>query len=389
MHIKNFTLAALSALVCALGVCPAPTEAAIIRVALDGSGDYDVLQDAVAAAQSGDTISIAPGVYTQTRMVPDPSGQSSEVMARVAQAELTIIGDDVASVVIGPATPAANLETGPDGIQANFGVDLTVRGLTIRHVNTGVSSIGTQLSVQDCRFITCERGVDTGVTIQVQISDVEITGVEAQGILISDVQGETPAIIERCSITDTSIGIDMQTEGNLVADCAVLRGTVGIQTSFAGTSQIVNCTLTGQGNVGIGVLGGSSVWANGNLISGAAQCFYVSGFLGGVENQLMGGSFATLRVLGRSVLDLHDNHILNSGGWSVRAESGANSIWTIDLTNNFWGTDDPAQIAEWIYDRNDSTNTWLLVDYQPFYGQPVSTTETSFGKVKAAFGQER
>lgn len=179
----------------------------------------------------------------------------------------------------------------------------------------------------------------------------------------------------------------MQTEGNLVVDCSVLRGTVGIQTSFAGTSQIINCTLTGQENVAVGVLGGSSVWANGNLITGAAQCFFVSGFLGGVGNQLMGGSFATLRIFYPSVLDFHDNHILNGGGWSVRAQGGAQSPWPIDLTNNFWGTDDAAQIAGWISDSHNDPASRLVVDFEPFHGQPVRTEETSFGRVKAAFGQ--
>jgi len=366
---------------------PASVQAAEIRVALDGSGDYDVLQDAVAAAQSGDTISIAPGEYTQTRVVTSESGNLIEVMAHVTQRELTIVGDDRDAVVIGPAVPADNLATGPDGIQDTFGSSLTVRGITVRNVNVGVSAIGTNLFVADCNVHTCEIGIGAAVTGGTHIWDSSISDVKGQGIAILDVQGESPAIIQRCVITDTGIGIDMQTEGNLVADCSVVRGTVGIQASFAGSAQIVNCTLQDQGNVGIGVLGGSSVFASSNRISGSAQCIFVSGALSGSGNQLMGGTFATLRIGGQSALDFHDNHILNAGGWSVHTVGGSLNVWPIDLTNNFWGSEDSDQIADWIYDRNDSNGTWLLVDFEPFHGQPVRTEETSFGRVKAAFGQ--
>ena len=38
----------------------------------------------------------------------------------------------------------------------------------------------------------------------------------------------------------------------------------------------------------------------------------------------------------------------------------------VDLTNNFWGTTDPAQIAEWILDGNDDPLHEGVVIYEPF-----------------------
>ena len=42
-------------------------RAAVWSVAVDGSGDYSVIQDAVDAAADGDTISLGPGRYDSYR----------------------------------------------------------------------------------------------------------------------------------------------------------------------------------------------------------------------------------------------------------------------------------------------------------------------------------
>ncbi len=88
-----------------------------------------------------------------------------------------------------------------------------------------------------------------------------------------------------------------------------------------------------------------------------------------------------------SPLDFHDNHILRQGdGWLVRTPS----IWPwpethADLRNNWWGTDDAAEIAQWIWDGNDQPNAPLFIDFEPFLGGPVETEQTSWGAVKSLF----
>ena len=61
----------------------------------------------------------------------------------------------------------------------------------------------------------------------------------------------------------------------------------------------------------------------------------------------------------------------------------------VDLTLNYWGTDDPAQIATWIDDYNDHhpMELWwyVIVQYEPFADQPVQTERTTWGTVKSLF----
>jgi hypothetical protein len=48
-----------------VGTVSVPGHAATIRVAKDGTGDFTVVADGVLAADSGDTVSIGPGVYEE------------------------------------------------------------------------------------------------------------------------------------------------------------------------------------------------------------------------------------------------------------------------------------------------------------------------------------
>lgn len=61
----------------------------------------------------------------------------------------------------------------------------------------------------------------------------------------------------------------------------------------------------------------------------------------------------------------------------------------VDLTDNYWGTDDPAQIAAWIHDYNDysppNPGCWVVIDFEPFADQPVQTEQTTWGAVKSLF----
>ena len=89
-------------------------------------------------------------------------------------------------------------------------------------------------------------------------------------------------------------------------------------------------------------------------------------------------------------MTFNGNHILNNGGLSVRGGPGdpGLGVATHDFTGNYRGTTDTAQIDAWIEDRNDASNIWQLIDYQPLEGSPVDSDESSFGEFKARFGSQ-
>lgn len=91
-----FMIAALAAANTALG--------ATWHVARDGTGDFSVIQAAVDAAASGDTIMIGPGRYNEGAIVVTP-GWTEFVRVLIRQPELTLIGAGHEQTIIGPPTP--------------------------------------------------------------------------------------------------------------------------------------------------------------------------------------------------------------------------------------------------------------------------------------------
>ncbi len=109
------------------------------------------------------------------------------------------------------------------------------------------------------------------------------------------------------------------------------------------------------------------------------------------NNVFLGGSYTAIEVA-YSPMDFHGNHLISRGGLSVAAlwlRGGLEQPYDLDLTGNYWGTDDPAQIETWIDDYNDHSPMdnlhFVIVRYAPFADQPVETEATTWGAVKSLF----
>jgi Right handed beta helix region len=379
---------ALAIVVAGVLIAPA-TEAATIRVAIDGSGDFTVLGPAISSAASGDTISIAAGIYDQTTTI-FPSGSPVEVMGRVTVSRLTVIGDDRNSVIIGPATPASNLELGPTGIVTVLNVDLTVKNVTIRNLSDGVSSNGSRVLVENCSFDGNFQGVDSAAILETTIRESTFANQEDVGIVVFNSLSGRNVLVENCSFDGNFGGIDVQVPGSVVNNCSFQGGRVGFQVSLGGEATVNNCTFENIENVGVAVTNFSDVQLYGNTFTPPmGECIVVIGGLSGSDNELLGGSFATIRISWLSVVNFFNNHILNGGGYSILAQGGISPPNQImDFSNNYWGTVDPSQIDAWIWDTNDDPFVRVEIDYTPFIDQPVEVESTSFGEIKARYGQD-
>jgi hypothetical protein len=86
-------------------------------------------------------------------------------------------------------------------------------------------------------------------------------------------------------------------------------------------------------------------------------------------------------------LDFTDNHILRKpGGWFAR--TSGYYPWDpvyIDLTHNWWGTDDADEISEWIYDGYDQENDHVYIVFEPFLGGPIATENKTWSDVKSLY----
>jgi hypothetical protein len=62
-------------------------------------------------------------------------------------------------------------------------------------------------------------------------------------------------------------------------------------------------------------------------------------------------------------------------------------VITEDLSNNYWGTADPNQVAQWIWDGIDDPSIKAVVQYLPISTGPIATEPKSWGEVKTLYGK--
>ena len=323
-NLRYSTLGALA--ICTLVSVASTAQARTWRVARDGSGDFMIVAEAVEAAASGDTISIAPGVYPEVVEYTTPS-RSVAMIGWVRQDELTVIGDDRDSVILGPPTQAPNLELGPTGFGVADG-SLRLRGVTVRNSARGIDANGVWVDVADCRFIGGSQGVTGVVSEMTIVRDSHFENHEDAGVMVFEVAGATGALVENCTFLGNGYGIDFQPANCTVRDSNFDGegwGSVGVQVSFGGSALIERCTFTAHDNYGVVGTGGAQVYLYDCVFeSDMPANVQAEGLLVGGRNHLGGGTYATLMFNGLSTIDFHGNHILNAGGYSVRASLGIN-----------------------------------------------------------------
>ena len=380
----------LTLAICTLVSVASTAQARTWRVARNGSGDFMIVAEAVEAAASGDTISIAPGDYPEVVEYQTPS-RAVEMIGYVLQGELTIIGDDRESVILGTPTQAPNIELGPTGIVVAEGCTLQLRGVTIRNSGRGIDCNGSGLDVRDCRFVGGDQGVTyVGEGFTTVVDCVFENNADA-GVMVFEVRGATGALVENCTFLGNGLGIDFQPANCIVRNSSFAgkdgRGSVGVQVSFGGSALIERCTFTEIRNVGVGAVGGSQAHLYDCVFEPTIPTnVFAEGLLVGSGNHLGGGTYATLEFTKSSTIDFHGNHILNAGGYSVRAFSGPEPVKHFDLSGNYWGTTSTTQLDEWIYDHNDRPTVWFaVVDYLPLADQPIPTDESSIGRLKVRY----
>lgn len=383
----------MNRIVCALLLVVISAHGADARtwhVRKDGTGDYTVIQDAVDRAAAGDTVRIGPGRFEEKKPFSSfPVGSAEkwtfDVFVAVTVEELTIIGSGTDQTVIGWPT---TLGGGPDQPKiictTPLVTRLVVEDLALENVLNGIYRTDRgSLEVRRCRTSGCGTGVVTWSEMSTIIEDCRFQDID-YGVV-----GFYPArnlVISRCEFVACAASFE-RTANVIVTDCSFDRYPVGCQFASSSSGGIYSSTFTDQTNVGINVVTGSVVNLAGNRVSGSGINLRLrtAATVTGWDNAFMGGSWATIYV-SNGMLDLHGCQILNGGGPTVKLDAFVNPpLRTLDLTNNYWGTDSSATIDGWILDYYDDVRIYGTVQYEPFIGQPVPTESTSWGDLKAGF----
>jgi hypothetical protein len=233
------TRAATALLVGLLLLLNARVQARTWYVARDGSGDFTVIQDAVNAASSGDTIQIGPGQYTEYQTLVLPPRRVYVELG--GKGELTLIGAGAELTKIGPYTPDPNIDRANFGVRAQFGVSaLTLEAIGFLNLNgVGIAVSEARFVARVCDFDNCNSGLGLDVLSGSVVESSTFDDCWSSGV----------------DLFPTTIGLVLR--GNTFSDC-----WVGIGLHYAG---VQDCVIED-----CGVAGGSSAFRS--MMGRAGRC---------------------------------------------------------------------------------------------------------------------
>lgn len=388
MSLSAARLVALAGLVLA-AAAPVGVAAATLRVERDGSGDFSAIQPALDAAASGDTVLVGPGEYTEYSMVRlEGYAWDVAVFAYSDLPSLTIVGSGVGQTIIGPIIPMRDYSTySAKCLVWVNGVELRLRGLTVRNCYEGLHVPQGAIDVADCRFLDHVYAIlwqAQGVGGQIVRTEFSSSATLPSAIVVHGA-----AIGVTIADVASADGGELYFSGAQAVElvrCDVAGGRVGVQCLSGSDVAIRDSHLHGASNSQLYVYDASCEIHDSVLEGGDGAIYLSSNSSVTVAGSVLSGTFAAIGSGGGENLSVHGSHILRNGQWAVWANgatTGGHRIY--DLTNNYWGTTSAADIAAWIWDSRDSTSNWATVMYEPFSSQEVSTEPTSWGDLKTLF----
>lgn len=378
-----------------------PVIGATWHVAKDGSGDFSVIQDAVNAAASGDTIRIGPGRYDDKHLIGNPPWQRF-ARFHVVRPRLTFVGAGQERTIIGPAQAWTEVQGSDCGayVDGRFGAAVAIfEGIGFENMNCGVFAHNTvdTVLVASCSFGGHSRGVDAGAAYS-EISGSLFVGVASTSYYQLGSFGADVFRVDGCTFILDSMPVATQQHMHIqstadaeVSNCTFLNGTIGVVVTVGSFALIRECRFEGQSQIGV---------ANGGRRIALEHCQftrqhsalsqYGTQALWAVDNiHVSDVTLATLEFTA-----LFDGYIRNSTlargeryvVCDITPEKRADTTpATLDMTNNWWGTADPDSIQAWIYDGNDRPEYPYFIQWNPFLPGPLPVQKKSLGGVKALF----
>ncbi len=362
-----------------------PPTYGLIRVDKEGSGGFTVIQDALNSAADGDTIIIGPGRYEDTSVFNN-GYHDFEGCAYVLANNVTLLGEDRDSVIIGPDTPYA--PGSPHGVFLGELIEaFRIENLTLEGFHWGILISG-RVVVDDCNIWGCNFGIRDWNPVELTVNNTEISNCN-DGIFSHATQA---TLIQNCTFSGNRSGARVYGPDILVTGSTFDDERGGIGTSGSGTwGTISNCQMSGHSLYNVAISNGAQITLNDNFFGASfyGARFFNGAVVTGSGNIFEGGELSAIWIEEGAVVSLENNHILPGSAYSVYVGSGdeypddPNDI--LDFQNNYWGTTDEAEVAALIYDNNDQPECNVIIDFQPMADGPLPTEEMSFGSIKAMF----
>lgn len=361
-----------------------PAAAATLHVERDGSGDFTVIQAAVDAAASGDTIMIGPGRYNEGAIVTCP-GWTEFVRVLVRQDELTLIGAGPDQTIIGPTTPWSLAQGWNEGIEAGpyWGCHhVWISDIGFENMAYGVKGANApeSISIRNCRFYMNEMSLTFAFGGALEVSDcifdlmprndMELMTVGLQSVQVANCQFN---LASEHQWRQQAVHLQ-STSSAVVTGCTFRGGDGGLRLIGVESSRVANCVFSdqtssdGQNPMGV-MVSGSSMSMTDCVFDTQTNAIFASNFpdVEITHTQILDASVASLQFDSMNSLSIHDSILAHGAQYTVwqsypcDAKSGAD-LPHLDMTNNDWGTSNADSIASWI------RTCEYVVDYRPFIG---------------------
>lgn len=362
------------------------------RVDKDGTGDYTVIQHAVDAAASGDTILIGPGRYTEYTD-HTYAGSLWHTYVHMVSGSLTLIGAGEIETVIGAEAVGAwepwEHAVGILYYPAESSDRLVVQRLAVEDVVEGVYAESGGLTISNCTIGRSKYGVWMHTPGTVHACRLE--GIYGTGVITSSPSRDV--VVTQCEIRGTNTAFyfsgvaNVELCDNWVSDCE----NVGYLNQCSGS--VVRNSLAVTTGSGLVVYGPGSYSIEDNVFEGGTANIYFGLGASNVvcERNVFRGSRDTAIEIATCTPHITNNDIFRDRGYAVALGGfGQAPDRFVNMTGNYWGTASRDSIAAWIMDATDPADPPYspahgFVIFEPFASVPVETEKRSLGGVKALF----
>jgi len=365
----------------------------------DGSGDYQVIQEAVDASSDGDVIDIGPGRFDDYRTIEINGTPVWDVYVYLEGRSLTLQGAGADQTIIGPADENFHPWPGRDVmiIKARNCGEVKIFDMTLEHSPWKIVDYfpwNQRFEMARCVIREGNDGVKVACPGGGSVTDSEFFDLDNYGVHTTNPTNNF--VVQNCTFTNvfSPAGADWSPSHLDVSDCTMDGGRLGVGFYGGATGSVTRCTMRNFENYGIGLNNPGAVTITDNIIE---QTDGWGMYLGDADQAVITNNLIRSETGGCLYLPYPCDGMVFEGNDLYRGNgefAQTNDYWNytppvyFHLGNNYWGTTDADEIQAHMIDGHVQDLVNMFIIFEPFEGGSVPTQTRSWDSLKAIYRGE-